>query len=162
MKKPRRCSSLSGPRPSVAFMWVKSNSVVSWDTSTQACPAQRFTVACPCGMSSAPGAKSSQLSRRKAAMVSPHPPLAAEMLAAGDLAKAAATLPKRRLRLTSLRSALANSSVKSSGMGAVGHADPSKQPFLTCTGDSPEFPKPSGDPAKPPGLCIKIRAYGTG
>ena len=48
-------------------------------TPTHACPAQRFTVARRCGAIRAPGAKSSQLSSRKVAMVSAHPPLATEM-----------------------------------------------------------------------------------
>ena len=46
------------------------------------------------------------------------------MLAAGGLPNAAATMPKRRLRLESLKSASANSSVKSSGMEASAHAPP--------------------------------------
>jgi hypothetical protein len=56
-------------------------------------------------------------------------------------------LHKRRLRLTSLRLALANSSVKSSGMGACGHAHPVKTPvsnaYRFISGNFQLRPEPS-------------------
>src|ERR1035437_6975383 len=80
-------------------------------------------------------------------MVSFHPPVAAQMLAVGESASAATTLHKRRLRLTSLRLALANSSVKSSGMGARGHAHPVKTPvsnaYRFISGNFQLRPEPS-------------------
>src|SRR5450759_2324824 len=80
-------------------------------------------------------------------MVSFHPPVAAQMLADGESASAATTLHKRRLRLTSLRLALANSSVKSSGMGASGHAHPVKTPvsnaYRFISGNFQLRPEPS-------------------
>src|ERR1035437_9882513 len=80
-------------------------------------------------------------------MVSFHPPVAAQMLADGESASAATTLHKRRLRLTSLRLALANSSVKSSGMGARGHAHPVKTPvsnaYRFISGNFQLRPEPS-------------------
>src|ERR1035437_471952 len=80
-------------------------------------------------------------------MVSFHPPVAAQMLADGESASAATTLHKRRLRLTSLRLALANSSVKASGMGARGHAHPVKTPvsnaYRFISGNFQLRPEPS-------------------
>jgi hypothetical protein len=53
-----------GPSPLVSFIWESSSSVVSWDTTTQACGAQRSATAWRCGASNAAGVHSSQFNKR--------------------------------------------------------------------------------------------------
>ena len=87
----------------------------------------------------------------------PAPTHAAEILIPGDFINAAATLLKQRLRLGSLRSALANSSVKSSGMDTSNDVEA----VQTIASNKYRFIfiifRIQNDDGKSADLCIKIR-----